>query len=173
MKNDLCNLLEKYKKNKKEVYLNKIINIFSPIVKKYSNKTSHNHREDFKQELNTEIFIVIKNIIENNKHFLEDKYLVNYIIKSIKRKYLHLLNEYTNIEITKNIEFIGDYYLNSDLYFYDLIKNLNHREQYILILHFKKCLKISDIANKLNYSRQHINAIKIEALSKLKNNIKL
>lgn len=169
MENNLCDILEKYRKINDDLYFEKFLESFSPLIDKYSNKIEFNFKKDFKQELTLELYIVLKKIIKNNIIFSNDKCLVRYISLSIKRRYYYLFNNYKKDMLSiENIDFIQSHYLdNNNILFYDILKNLNLLEQTVLIFYFKDNLSINDIANKLNYSRQYINKIKLRALNKL------
>lgn len=169
MEKNLCDILEKYKKINNDLYFEKFLGIFSPLIDKYSNKIEFKFKNDFKQELILELYIVLKKIIKNNIIFSNDKCLIRYIALSIKRRYYYLFTNYKeDILRIENIDLNKSYYLDDyDIIFYDILKHLNLLEQTVLILYFKENLSISDIANKLNYSRQHINKIKLRALNKL------
>lgn len=169
--------IKKYKKNPNKAELNQLINLFNPLINKYSNKTNLNFREDFKQELKLELFILITKIANENIEFKEDKYLLNYIKKTMFNKYLFLLKKYKNFESEimsneqniSNIPYEKDF--NVNLSFDEIIKILNEKEKMIIINHYKYDIKISKIAEKTNLSRQNINQIKLRALDKLKNKL--
>ncbi|XAM53788.1 hypothetical protein TVTCOM_39570 (plasmid) [Terrisporobacter vanillatitrophus] len=104
----------------------------------------------------------------------DDKYLTLYILKSLRNKYIEInkknYNVYSNeIPSDKFLDYSGYDNLESDMVFYDIIKNLSSCEKNILIKKYIYNLNESDIARELNTSRQYINRTHKKALSKLRN----
>ena len=76
----------KYKQGNKESVL-KIIDIFSPIIDKYSRLLD---REDTRQDLLVHLMKVMEKIDLHNENFCKDKIIVSYIAKSIRNEYIRL-----------------------------------------------------------------------------------
>lgn len=151
--------------------LEELILKFTPLLKKYSIKSSKSSFEDSMQDLIV-TFIEILNKIPLNK-FNEDKYILSYISKSIKNKHISLLSE----NFKENLFYYDENLLKNKLKFYDLteriellelFKILSIKEQRILYLIYFVDMSIVNIANKYKTSRQNINQIKLCSLKKLK-----
>ncbi|MGL4731667.1 MAG: sigma-70 family RNA polymerase sigma factor [Clostridium sp.] len=148
-----------------------IIKMFDPLLNKLARQSSCC---DIKSELTLFMIELISKFPTGNKNLYYDKYIISYISKSIKHKYIHLnkkvckqvLNESEldlNILENKKVENNLDMFL-----FKELIKPLTQKEQEVLT--YKYAFNYSDIeiSDLFNISRQSVNKTKTRALNKLK-----
>lgn len=158
--------------NGDNICMEKLISKFSPLITKYSNKFSDSL--DAKSELTLCFIKIIKAIPFNSSRFLEDKYLISYINTSIKRTYYALIKKdymyiNSNIFVASGEDFNNFTFKdNSNLIFTDLLKCLSSKESLIITMHYLYMYKDTDIAKKLNISRQNVCVTKKRALNKLK-----
>lgn len=148
-----------------------IIKMFDPLLNKLARQSSCC---DIKSELTLFMVELISKFPTGNKNLYYDKYIISYISKSIKHKYIELnkkvckqvLNESEldlNILENKEVENNLDMFL-----FKELIKPLTQKEQEVLT--YKYAFNYSDIeiSDLFNISRQSVNKTKTRALNKLK-----
>ena len=149
-------------KNNDSKSIEKLIDCFNPLLKKYASK--HPEFEDTYSELILHFIETIKKI-PIDKKFKEEKYILSYIKKSIHNQYLKLINS-NNLpfEITANSTYYND---ESNLIFYDLIRSLSKKEQTILTKKFIYNLKNIEISNQLNISPQNTQMCIKRALKKI------
>ncbi len=146
-----------------------IIDIFNPIINKYSRLLC---REDTKQDLIVFLIELINKIRIDNSNFSEDKVILGYISKSIKHEYIRLSKQYNKYSI-KKIELNLDLQLqvednNSLIEVLDLINVLTDKQKKVIKFIFIDCNNINEVATYMNISRQAVNQIKNRALNKLR-----
>lgn len=172
--NKLFNLIIHYQQGE-DFCMEEILCILSPslnyIKKKFNNI-----------EIYDELFCSVPFIISNFNADVISNYsfdhAVNYLKKSIINKGFsiakRLKNE--NDRICYNSEILNvktndisqSCYIDSDIEFLDLIKNLSNKEQFVIKSYFKDQETVVSISEKLHISRQGVNKIKNNALNKLK-----
>jgi RNA polymerase sigma factor (sigma-70 family) len=168
--NKLYNLIIDYKNGNKDSVID-IIEVFTPLLNKLDRQSKYC---DMKSDLIVFIIELMDKLPINNSRFYHDKYIISYISKSIKNKYIHLnkkackrisSEEELNLNVLKNnvVENKLDM-----LFFKALIKSLTPKEREIIT--YKYALNYSDIeiAERFKISRQSVNQTKIRAISKLK-----
>lgn len=165
---DIMKKVIKYKQGDNESLL-KIIDVFSPIIDKYSRLLD---REDTRQDLIVHLIKVMEKIDLHNDNFCKDKIIVSYIAKSIRNEYIRLsriktrraINE-TELNLDLEIAYEG-----GDLEFelLDTFKLLTKKEAYIMKLIYVYCLSTSEISQYMNISRQAVNQAKNRALKKIR-----
>lgn len=168
--NKLYDIIKNYKQGNKESII-EVIELFNPLLNKLERQSNH---YDIKSELTLFIIELMDKLPFENKKFCHDKYIVSYISKSIKNKYIYLNKkacDQLNKENEINLEILKNDRVENNLdiiLFRDLIKSLTHKEQEIII--YKYGLNYSDIeiAELFNISRQSVNKTKTRALNKLK-----
>lgn len=79
---------------------------------------------------------------------------------------------YSDIEEFKNIKELYPQNINDDLFFKDLIKHLNEKEQIIMILYYKNDYSIEKISSILKIKMNTIKSILKRSKSKIKKYIK-
>lgn len=158
----------KYKKGENDALI-KILEVFKPIIKKYSNLLE---KEDTEQDLNIHIINVIKKIDINNKDFENDKIIISYISKSIRNEYIRLSKNKSKII---NNEKGLDYNLETECFdfFYEielinLLEVLTEKEAYIIKLIYIDLFSVKEVSDYMKISRQAVNQTKNKALKKLK-----
>ena len=167
---DLYNTIKNIKNGETDeiVY---ILNLFDPLLNKFQRNSNY---EDMKNELSLFMFTVLNKIPLDIHCFKEDKYIVSYIHKSLKYKYMSLnkLNQKINSnEIESDFTLLNsfnDVNPTSHIFFNDIIKNLTENEQNILRKIYIEGLNESEISRCLNISRQAVNKTHLRALKKLK-----
>ncbi|CEN21828.1 sigma-70 family RNA polymerase sigma factor [Paraclostridium sordellii] len=168
--NKLYNIIKNYQQGNKESII-EVIELFNPLLNKLERQSNH---YDIKSELTLFIIELMDKLPFENEKFCHDKYIVSYISKSIKNKYIYLNKkacDQLNKENEINLEILKNDRVENNLdmiLFKDLIKSLTHKEQEIII--YKYGLNYSDIeiAELFNISRQSVNKTKTRALNKLK-----
>lgn len=149
-----------------------LVEVFQPLLIKYSYMLEP--VEDTKSELTLYLMKVIRKIPLDRKEYSEIKYILGYIKTSIRRHYIYLSSVKQREENTEQ-KVINDYetfyYSNSNIVFYDLIKNLNNKEKFILEKKFVDDYSNSDIAKILDISRQNVQVCIKRALYKLKKEV--
>lgn len=167
---DLYNAIKNFKNGETDeiVY---ILNLFEPLLNKLQRNSNC---EDMKNELSLFMFTVLNKIPLETQCFKEDKYIVSYIHKSLKYKYMSLnkLNQkIRSTEIESDFTLLNsfnDVNPTSYIFFNDIIKNLTKNEQNILQKIYIDGLNESEISRCLNISRQAVNKTHSRALKKLK-----
>lgn len=149
-----------------------LINKFKPLIYKYSYRLMES--EDSKSELMLKLIKLVNKIPVDKKYFKEDKYVVSYIKTSLKREYIYLYRKQKKLLLNQNYldennEISFD---RSNVIFYDLIKNLNHKEKYILIKKYIYNFNCSEIGKLLDVSRQNVYMTEKRAINKLIKNYK-
>lgn len=148
-----------------------ILNLFDPLLNKLQRNSSY---EDMKNELSLFMFTILNKIPLEVNCFKEDKYIVSYIHKSLKYKYMSLnkLNQkIISTEIESDFTLLNsfnDINPTSYIFFNDIIKNLTDNEQNILRKIYLDRLNEAEISRGLNISRQAVNNTHLRALKKLK-----
>lgn len=112
------------------------------------------------------------------EEFSDEKYIINYIKRALVNRALdeirvnkrdrNLVNFNSEIlEINSN-NLRNSLSLDSSIEFYDLLKRLNDREKMIIERYFRYQESIAEIAKDIGLSRQFVNKIKNNALTKLR-----
>lgn len=166
----LGNLIKIYNDGDKEALI-EIIDKFMPVINKYKKESYY---EDIDSELTLFMINILEKVSEREEILKDDKYLTFYILKSLKNKYIEINKKSYNIyssEIPSDnfLDYSCYELLESDMGFYDIIKNLSVFEKDILIKKYIHIMNESEIARELNTSRQYINRIHKKALNKLRN----
>lgn len=172
--NKLGRLIENYQGGDSNC-LEEIIDILNPSLNYIKKK--------FKDiEIYDEVFCSIPNIVlkikVNTISEFDYGYTFNYLRKSIINKSFDIARRLKREKelICYNSDILDvkindsnqSYLMDSDLEFFDLIKNLSEREKFIIKRFFKEQVSIIEISEELNISRQGVNKIKNKALYKLK-----
>lgn len=168
MGNWICEELIKYR-NGSDTSLEEIINVFNPLINKYSRLLDG---EDTKQDLILYLITIINKIsIEKNK-FSEDKAIFVYIAKAIRHEYIKLSQKTDRKRLKEtelNLDFeIGYENFESEMELLDLFNILTEKESYIMKLIYIHYLSVSEVADFMEVSRQSINQTKNRALKKLR-----
>lgn len=170
----LYNTIQNYKNGN----INEIISVleqFDPLLNKFNRNSYY---EDMKSELSLYMFHILNKIPLEKKCFNQDKFIISYIYKSLKNKYIHLnktIQSIHNVELENENKLLNSSYTEKELEFIeilDMFKNLTDYERNVLIQIYIYNFKESEIARNLKVSRQAINKTHKKALSKLKNLIK-
>ena len=168
LRNDIYeNILEV--RNGNDNSLMEIIEIFNPLISKYSRKLDG---EDTKQDLIIFLIKILNKIPIDNKAFCNNKVIFTYIAKAIYHEYIKLskikdkkvLNE-TELEL--DIE-IGYEEFESEVELLDMFKVLSEKEAYVIKLIYVYSLSVSEVAQYMKISRQAVNKTKNRALSKIR-----
>lgn len=171
MNNEFLDYLRLY--NKKDIKgLEFLLNKFEPLLKKYAYKLYD--YKDGKSDLTLYFIKLINNIVDNKILFKEDKYFISYINISIKREYISLLKKEEKVLHKDYYEILdceNKLEEKTDLFFYDLINNLNVKEQNVLKLKFIDNYTNSEIARKMNLSRQNIQICLKRSIAKLRKDL--
>lgn len=170
MKNSLYELVrESYLGNKEVTMI--LINKFNPLIKKYSRKLNYDGADT---DLTIHLIEVLKAMPIENTNMKKDKYLLGYIGKSLRHKYIKLSKKYCStyaneLELNEEILEISD---NMNMESYIIVKNLLNKlpslQERVLKDLFMKGYKVSEVAENLNVSRQAVNKTKNRALKNLK-----
>lgn len=166
MNNNLYNYVKSSKLGDKSS-IEYLINKFEPLINKYSYRLIES--EDGKSELILKLIRLINKMPLDTQYFREDKYIVSYIKISLRREYIYLYKKQKKLALNQiylheNNEYSFD---ESNIIFYDLIKNLNHKEKYILIKKYIYNFNSSEIASNLRISRQNAYITEKRALKKI------
>lgn len=169
MSSELAELIIDSSKGNKSTLL-EIINIFMPLIKKYSRKLNYDGTES---DITIALIKVVKNYpVINN--FIQDCDCISYINISIKHEYIRLSkkNYYIISRETELNEDIGLIYEDKENDDKILVKQLLYKlpiiQRDILINIFLKDYSEASIAKKFHVSRQAINKNKRKALRTLK-----
>lgn len=165
----LGDLVKDYNNGDKNALV-EIINQFKPAINKYKKESYY---EDLDSELTLFMINILGKISMREDILRDDKHLRFYILKSLKNKHIEINKKsYTiyssEIPSDKFLDYNGYELLESDIVFYDIIKDLSICEKHILTKKYIHNIKESDIARELNTSRQYINRVHKKALSKLR-----
>lgn len=167
----LKDLVVEAKKDNKNAMM-EIINIFMPLIKKYSRKLLYDGAE-------SDIVILLIKIIKsypisNEGKSIQDKDIVAYINVSVKHEYIRLSKKFSEFvkmetELNEDIYLIEtDDNIENVLLINELLNKLSNMQKTILKeLYIIGCTQTA-LAKKLNISRQAINKNKFKALNKLK-----
>ncbi|MFD0736612.1 sigma factor-like helix-turn-helix DNA-binding protein [Planotetraspora mira] len=152
-----------------------IIEKFNPLIKKYSNKLNYYGAES---DLIINLIEVIKKIpLEQNSNLMEEKYLIGYISKSLRYKYIRLSKEHNEnfeiyVELNESIfNKSCNYNIEQIIVIRDLISRLSKEYEKIIYEIFIKGKTELDISQELKISRQAVNKKKNNALKKLRSYI--
>jgi len=150
--------------------LEEIIKIFDPLISKYSRLLDS---EDTKHDLSVHLIRVINKIPIKKDYFNKDKFIVGYIVKSIRNEYIRLSKlknkkESNETQLNLDIE-MGYEKFDSDIELIDLFNKLSKMECNIMKLIYINRLSVSEIANDMEISRQAVNQVKNRALNKIRN----
>ncbi|SHH41981.1 sigma-70 family RNA polymerase sigma factor [Tepidibacter thalassicus] len=161
--------------NKESMML--IINKFNLLIKKYSKKLNY---DGAYSDLIINLIEIIKNIpIYENKNIKREECIIKYISSSLKYKYIKLSKKYKNIyvseiELNEKITVSKNQTENTiEIKFLlnEFLDKLSNRQRYILQKIYIYGYTESEIAKKLQISRQAVNKTKKKALKKLQNSI--
>lgn len=170
MQSSLYELVKKYYLGNTEITMI-LINKFNPLIRKYSRKLNYDGADT---DLTIHLMEVLNTMPIKNPIMKKDKYLLGYIGKSLRHKYIKLSKKYCNIygnELQLNEELlqISD---NIDIENHIIVKHLLEKlpslQEKVLSEIFIKGYKVSEVAKKLNISRQAVNKTKNRALKNLK-----
>lgn len=124
----------------------KLIKEFQPLIKKYSYLVDYENSES---ELTLTFIKTLYKIPINNPKFKQDKYIISYINKSIRNKYIYLSKNRNKIyyyESPINLDITQTPYqtnIGNKLFINDLLLTLTKREREIINLKYFK--EYSDI----------------------------
>ncbi|CEK40048.1 sigma-70 family RNA polymerase sigma factor [Paraclostridium sordellii] len=167
---NLYESIRKYKCGYIEEILN-ILDMFDPLLNKFQRNSCY---EDMKSELSLFMFNLIDNFPLEKDCFKEDKFIINYIYKALKNKFIQVNKLHQKIKSCEsNIDIVAlnncDYSnLLSFVIFEDIIKDLTQNEKNIIRKIYLDRLRESEISRELNISRQAVNKTHLRALEKLK-----
>ncbi|WP_055669804.1 sigma-70 family RNA polymerase sigma factor [Desnuesiella massiliensis] len=169
MKN-LCESITLCKNGHKNILL-ELIDAFSPLINKYSRLLIY---EDAKSDLILFFIELIYKFPIDNKIFIKDEYVVSYISKAIKNKYIHLSKKKVSIEkneVELNLDIANNFFYNNSiddkLYISDLFQYLTKKEKDVLILKYIKGYSDAEISKLYKISRQAVNKTKNKAFNKI------
>ncbi len=171
MVKNLKNLVVDAKKDNKDALM-EIINIFMPLIKKYSRKLLYDGAE-------SDIIILLIKIIKaypisKSDNNIEDKDIIAYVNISVKHEYIRLSKKFSRLanmetELNEDIYLIkADDNIENELLINDLLDKLSAIQKTILKELFLIGCTQTALAKKLNISRQAVNKNKVKALNKLK-----
>lgn len=174
--NDLYKLIyESQKRDEKSLEI--LCQKFDPLIKKYSYYLNY---EDSYDDLLEVFILIIKKIPIQQDNFKNNKYILSYIMTSIKNAYIFFSKEkqkYLNhFFLTKDNSVFEEYsYLTnsiseekSNIFMIDMKKILSKKEYNLLTLKFIKGYSDEEIGKILGITRQAIN----KQLNRLKRRIK-
>ena len=151
--------------------LEKAIQTFMPLIKKFSYKTKY---EDMESDLILCLIELIKHIdLEGFKGENSEYRLIAYIFKSIKNKYIWaskrwVADKNSLTELQYETISIATYDNYKDIDFFMLINPLTELQKKVIISLFYMGFSVSETADFLGISRQAVNQCKKRALQKLK-----
>ena len=165
----LVDLVRNYKNGDKDALI-KIINIFKPSINKYKRNS---YCEDMDSELTLFMITLLDRMPIREEYLKDDKYIFSYISKALKNKYIrvnekHYIKKIDDVPPDDFLNYSEYGSLESNVVFYDIIKDLSDNEKNILNKRYICNLTESDIARELKKSRQYINKVHKRALSKLR-----
>ena len=174
MNNELYELIKQSQYKNKDATI-KIINKFTPLIKKYDRKLNYDGADT---DLTISLINLIKRLpIDENNRLHNDKVIVSYISISIRNAYIRLSQKHSKVSKT---EILCEDNIINDLQFYnetydfiieDLLNDLSELQKKIIVSIFLMDIKEADLATSLNISRQAVNKTKNIALKKLKNSL--
>lgn len=167
---ELYTSVQKYKKGN----MNEIINIldkFDPLLNKFQRNSCY---EDMKSDLSLYMFNILTKLPLDKIYLNQDKYIVSYIHKSLKNKYINI-NKMSQIITTNEIDIkdssLSNSYIDNELSLItieDMIKDLTPKEKMVIRKVYIQNFKESEIAKELTLSRQAIHKTHKRALNKLR-----
>ncbi|MBV1820964.1 RNA polymerase sigma factor [Clostridium cochlearium] len=170
MNNLYC--LVKHSQSKDDKAILRILDKFSPLIKKYSRKLNYDGADS---DLTIALIEIINKIpISTNKNMTKEYILVSYIATSLVNKYIYLSKKHqssTKLDVILNEEILysePEGNLEDKILLNMSLDRLPKLQQKILKEYFyndKSCL---ELARELNVSRQSINQTKNRALNNLK-----
>lgn len=176
MNEEIYLLIHQYKNNKDDNSLLTLLDIFRPLIKKYSRKLNYDGAES---DLII-YFIELLNKMPLNSSMNKNKYILSYINISIKNHYIKLSKYYHQIfdkETELNLEITSDILTNNNPYSNlenKLLLNLAlsilpYNQKKIIIDKFFNEKSDVQISGELNISRQAVNKTKNKALNNMRN----
>lgn len=150
-----------------------LIEKFTPILRKYARKLDV---EDAYNDLVLEFLEIIQNLDCSTIRQKGDGAMVNYLSRSIYHAYIKLLNgiiknksQTISIDELGDKVFYGNYFQNSDIFYFELPPNLltKNEEKIFLWIHYFG-YSVAEIAQFTGTSRQNINQRKRNAEQKLR-----
>ncbi|MGE5627787.1 MAG: sigma-70 family RNA polymerase sigma factor [Solirubrobacterales bacterium] len=176
MENNLYDLLIESTNNNEDALM-KIIDKFMPLIKNYNRKLSYDGADS---DLIIHLIKIVKKFV-NKRHFdfTNDKLIVSYIAKSIKHEYIRLSK--INCKITKNETLLNEDILSiptdnnfeNAILINELLNRLPKNQSSLLRQIYMDGYSETNLATKLNISRQAINKAKRKALDNLKKYIQI
>lgn len=165
----LYKLIEQHKNKDEDAFL-EILEMFEPLINSLYRKGVN---EDMKSDLTLFLFELLNKMQFEKEIFKQEKYIVSYISKSLKNKYIYLnKNHYkkkcSELKLEETYLNLGKNSYFSEIFFDDLIKNLKDVEKDILIKRYKLDYSDQEIATLRGVSRQSVCKIRTNALKKLK-----
>lgn len=154
-----------------------LISRFRPLLKKYARML---HQEDSYEALQCYLLGLLKGILQNNLHTTDDGAIIAYIVRSVKNKYIAMSKKGAKADC---LDYIDDMLPSVSAHFE---RNHNHKDIYeallkqdmkalltdneytILVALYFEQWSVTEIAQRLQKSRQAINQAKNHALDKLK-----
>lgn len=166
---EIYSLISEYKEGDYSKVIDVIVR-FDPLLDKFQRNTNC---EDMKRVLILFLIDLLKKISANLDKFENNKFVVSYIQKSLRNKYIIINKRIVEKYNTENVlldHIASNKYEEqfSNIIFNDIIKNLIPKERYVLCKIYIQDLKVSEIARELGVSRQAIYKVHIRALKKLK-----
>lgn len=154
-----------------------LIDRFKPLLKKYAHML---HQEDSYEALQCYLLELLKGIRQNDLHSTDDGAIITYTVRSVRNKYIAMSKEGVKANC---LDYIDDMLPSMSARFE---RNHNHKDIYeallkqdmkalltdneynILIALYFEQWSVTEIAQRLQKSRQAINQAKNHALDKLR-----
>ena len=169
--NKIYNLLSTYDENKEMVILS-LLESFEPLLNKYSRNTYYS---DMKSDLTLFFIELIPKIPIHKENFKQDKYIISYIYKSLRHKYI-LLNKKYNNNLGNELPLESKNYMlpvfnqsYADIELQSIMEKLTLKEKQVIIYKYRYNLSFADIAKITNKSRQCVHKTHTRAINKLRN----
>lgn len=168
---DLFKLINE-SKNGNEQCVMEVIARFEPLIKKYSRKLKH---DDLNAELRLCLLESILYIpIGKSLNLNENQYIISYLNKCIKHKYIYLSKKIGRI-LDFETEFNADIlfrtyeeYLDDAICIKNIMEKISKLQQKVIKEVYFNDISEEQLANELNISRQAVNRTKNRALKKLR-----
>ena len=162
--------------NEDEQAMLEMINMFSPIIKKYDRYSKYD--EDFHSEMILKIISIAHSIdltrLKESNSFVIIRY-INKAIRNLNISYStnkkissESVLSYDDIEIEIRDHYLGNQSEYDEILLDMFLKNILTEKEYICMYYLLfENFSISDIARKLNITRQSVHETKNRALSKI------
>ncbi|KAF5065281.1 sigma-70 family RNA polymerase sigma factor [Oscillibacter sp.] len=157
-----------------------LINRFQGLFSKYGKKLGY---EDAKDDLMADFIELIVTCDFKKLNNSSDGAIVNYIVLSCRRHYLHRLNNLIDHSVsciaTEDLSPAQKKEIDQKTAYWDIIpiaesvpkKALTKKEYQILLAIYETGLSATDIAAQVGVSRQNVNQIKKRAIDKLRKHL--